>query len=158
MAKVVLENLYKSFPSQAGKKTTHPHDSTVASHSPGSTSNAVSVLRSINLSIADGEFMVLVGPSGCGKSTLLRVIHGVLPVSGVDVRLLDFLRSWRNLFFHHTSNRVPHGKLVLSESHCVLRKYQFLHSEGSSKLPRLLFRNSPTFWSTGREPYKTCIS
>jgi ABC-type sugar transport system ATPase subunit len=33
--------------------------------------------RDVNLSIADGEFLVLVGPSGCGKSTLLRLIAGL---------------------------------------------------------------------------------
>jgi multiple sugar transport system ATP-binding protein len=31
----------------------------------------------VNLTIADGEFVVLVGPSGCGKSTLLRMIAGL---------------------------------------------------------------------------------
>ncbi len=31
----------------------------------------------VSLTIADGEFMVLVGPSGCGKSTLLRMIAGL---------------------------------------------------------------------------------
>jgi len=37
----------------------------------------VRVLRDINLSIGDGEFLVLVGPSGCGKSTLLRLLAGL---------------------------------------------------------------------------------
>ena len=37
---------------------------------------AVEVIRSIDLQINDGEFVVLVGPSGCGKSTLLRMIAG----------------------------------------------------------------------------------
>ena len=37
----------------------------------------VQVLRDINLSIGDGEFLVLVGPSGCGKSTLLRLLAGL---------------------------------------------------------------------------------
>jgi multiple sugar transport system ATP-binding protein len=32
---------------------------------------------SLDLEIADGEFMVLVGPSGCGKSTALRMIAGL---------------------------------------------------------------------------------
>jgi multiple sugar transport system ATP-binding protein len=35
------------------------------------------VLHGVDLSIADGEFIVLVGPSGCGKSTLLRMIAGL---------------------------------------------------------------------------------
>ncbi len=46
----------------------------------------------INLTIADGEFLVLVGPSGCGKSTTLRMLAGLEPVDegsifidGVDV-------------------------------------------------------------------------
>src|SRR5262245_31446782 len=37
----------------------------------------VPVLNSIDLDIADGEFLTLVGPSGCGKSTLLRIIAGL---------------------------------------------------------------------------------
>jgi multiple sugar transport system ATP-binding protein len=38
---------------------------------------SVPVLRDVDLTIADGEFLTLVGPSGCGKSTLLRVIAGL---------------------------------------------------------------------------------
>jgi multiple sugar transport system ATP-binding protein len=37
----------------------------------------VPVLNTIDLDIADGEFLTLVGPSGCGKSTLLRIIAGL---------------------------------------------------------------------------------
>jgi multiple sugar transport system ATP-binding protein len=36
---------------------------------------------SINLEIADGEFMVLVGPSGCGKTTALRMVAGLEEIS-----------------------------------------------------------------------------
>ena len=42
---------------------------------------AVQVLNSIDLEVADGEFVVLVGPSGCGKSTLLRLIAGLEEMS-----------------------------------------------------------------------------
>ncbi|MCG8706901.1 sn-glycerol-3-phosphate ABC transporter ATP-binding protein UgpC [Brenneria sp. 4F2] len=47
----------------------------------------VEVLRHINLTIKDGEFVVLVGPSGCGKSTLLRTIAGLELASGGDIHI-----------------------------------------------------------------------
>ncbi|MBW8880508.1 MAG: sn-glycerol-3-phosphate ABC transporter ATP-binding protein UgpC, partial [Asticcacaulis sp.] len=44
---------------------------------------AQAALKSIDLAVADGEFVVIVGPSGCGKSTLLRIIAGLeAPTSG----------------------------------------------------------------------------
>ncbi|MDC9823094.1 sn-glycerol-3-phosphate ABC transporter ATP-binding protein UgpC [Devosia sp. ZB163] len=46
---------------------------------------ATTVLESISLDVADGEFIVLVGPSGCGKSTLLRMIAGLEEISGGDL-------------------------------------------------------------------------
>jgi multiple sugar transport system ATP-binding protein len=47
----------------------------------------VAVLRKIDLTIASGEFVVLVGPSGCGKSTLLRLIAGLEAVSSGTIRI-----------------------------------------------------------------------
>jgi multiple sugar transport system ATP-binding protein len=47
------------------------------------------VLRSINLNIEDGEFVVLVGPSGCGKSTLLRLIAGLEGITSGEIRIGD---------------------------------------------------------------------
>ncbi|MCA0058664.1 MULTISPECIES: sn-glycerol-3-phosphate ABC transporter ATP-binding protein UgpC [unclassified Mesorhizobium] len=41
----------------------------------------VSVLQTLNLDVAEGEFIVLLGPSGCGKSTLLNCIAGLLDIS-----------------------------------------------------------------------------
>ena len=38
---------------------------------------AQQVLHEVDLSVADGEFVVIVGPSGCGKSTLLRIVAGL---------------------------------------------------------------------------------
>ena len=39
------------------------------------------VVKGIDLTIKDGEFVVLVGPSGCGKSTVLRMIAGLEEIS-----------------------------------------------------------------------------
>src|SRR5438552_1264704 len=43
----------------------------------------------VNLTIADGEFMVLVGPSGCGKSTLLRMIAGLEEITDGTISIGD---------------------------------------------------------------------
>ncbi len=66
------------------------------------------VLKDLNLTIEDGEFMTLLGPSGCGKTTTLRVIsglenpqHGTIEVNGetiVDSEQMFFTSpSKRNL-------------------------------------------------------------
>ncbi len=42
------------------------------------------VLKDLNLTIEDGDFMTLLGPSGCGKTTTLRVVSGLeKPQSGI---------------------------------------------------------------------------
>ena len=44
---------------------------------------------SLDLDIADGEFLVLVGPSGCGKSTTLRMLAGLEPIDEGEVYIGD---------------------------------------------------------------------
>lgn len=43
------------------------------------------VLKEVNISIEDGEFLVLLGPSGCGKSTLLNIIAGLEEITDGEV-------------------------------------------------------------------------
>ncbi|MFZ5962847.1 ABC transporter ATP-binding protein [Thalassococcus sp. BH17M4-6] len=47
----------------------------------------VHVLKDINLTVEEGEFVVFVGPSGCGKSTLLRVIAGLEDASSGTIAI-----------------------------------------------------------------------
>ena len=44
---------------------------------------------SLDLEIADGEFMVFVGPSGCGKSTALRMLAGLEEITDGELRIDD---------------------------------------------------------------------
>ena len=55
MADVVFERVSKIYPGGSG----------------------VPAINDLSLSVADGEFMVLVGPSGCGKTTALRMVAGL---------------------------------------------------------------------------------
>jgi multiple sugar transport system ATP-binding protein len=50
---------------------------------------ATAVIHGVDISIRDGDFVVLVGPSGCGKSTLLRMIAGLENISGGEIRIGD---------------------------------------------------------------------
>ncbi|AUH00931.1 ABC transporter ATP-binding protein [Prodigiosinella confusarubida] len=50
-------------------------------------SNGFKAVHGIDLTIKDGEFMVIVGPSGCAKSTTLRMLAGLETISGGEVRI-----------------------------------------------------------------------
>jgi multiple sugar transport system ATP-binding protein len=50
---------------------------------------ATAVIHGVDISIRDGEFVVLVGPSGCGKSTLLRMVAGLENITGGEIRIGD---------------------------------------------------------------------
>src|SRR6188508_1971737 len=49
--------------------------------------NGFVAVDDVSLSIADGEFIVLVGPSGCGKSTLLRTVAGLEEATAGEIRI-----------------------------------------------------------------------
>jgi multiple sugar transport system ATP-binding protein len=49
--------------------------------------NGFVAIDDVSLTVADGEFLVLVGPSGCGKSTLLRMIAGLEEVTAGTVSI-----------------------------------------------------------------------
>ncbi|PXW29954.1 UNVERIFIED_CONTAM: carbohydrate ABC transporter ATP-binding protein (CUT1 family) [Williamsia faeni] len=63
MAEIVLDQVSKKYP-----------DGSVA-------------VSDVDLTIADGEFIILVGPSGCGKSTALNMIAGLEDISSGELRI-----------------------------------------------------------------------
>ncbi len=91
MAQVVLENIYKSFPLRQGEQEKKANNVAESVPPEASSSSSNSVLRRINLTVEDGEFMVLVGPSGCGKSTLLRSIAGLEVLTAGNIWIGDRL-------------------------------------------------------------------
>jgi multiple sugar transport system ATP-binding protein len=57
-------------------------------------------VKPMDLTIEDGEFVVLLGPSGCGKTTTLRMISGLETVTSGTILLGD-----RNVTWLHPSER-----------------------------------------------------
>jgi putative ABC transport system ATP-binding protein len=62
----------------------------------GTGSAKVQALRGVNLSVKEGEFLIMMGPSGSGKTTLLSVISGILTqdageclVSNINLNAMD---------------------------------------------------------------------
>jgi len=49
--------------------------------------NGFHAVKDLSLTVADGEFMVLVGPSGCGKTTALRMVAGLEDITSGILRI-----------------------------------------------------------------------
>jgi putative spermidine/putrescine transport system ATP-binding protein len=56
-------------------------------------------VKDVSLSVADGEFLVLLGPSGCGKTTTLRMVAGFIEPTAGQVKLaggdVTLLPPWK---------------------------------------------------------------
>ena len=63
MAEIVLEHVNKTYPGGA------------------------TAVKDLSVTIADGEFLILVGPSGCGKTTTLNMIAGLEDISSGELRI-----------------------------------------------------------------------
>ncbi|EFG74915.1 ABC transporter, ATP-binding protein [Mycobacterium parascrofulaceum ATCC BAA-614] len=63
MAEIVLDHVSKSYPDGA------------------------TAVNDLSITIADGEFLILVGPSGCGKTTTLNMIAGLEDISSGELRI-----------------------------------------------------------------------
>ncbi len=63
MAEIVLDHVSKSYPDGA------------------------TAVQDLSITIADGEFLILVGPSGCGKTTTLNMIAGLEDITSGELRI-----------------------------------------------------------------------
>ena len=72
MSLLAIENLSKTFTANRGRVLQETH-----------------ALVDVNLTVEEGEFVVIIGSSGCGKSTLLRLIDGLIAPSGGQVLIHD---------------------------------------------------------------------
>lgn len=63
MAEIVLDHVHKNYPDGA------------------------TAVQDLSITIADGEFLILVGPSGCGKTTTLNMIAGLEDISSGELRI-----------------------------------------------------------------------
>ncbi|WP_243447844.1 ABC transporter ATP-binding protein [Clostridium tetani] len=83
-----------------------------------------SAIKNINLTVNEGEFILIVGPSGCGKSTLIRLLNRVVPdyyggtiegevsISGRNIEFLDKKQVIENvgMVYQH-----PEKQIVLQD-------------------------------------------
>src|ERR1700712_3297061 len=59
----------------------------VLDHVAKSYASGAAAVKDLSITIADGEFIILVGPSGCGKSTTLNMIAGLEDISTGELRI-----------------------------------------------------------------------
>ena len=59
----------------------------VLDHVTKSYANGAAAVKDLSITIADGEFIILVGPSGCGKSTTLNMIAGLEDITEGELRI-----------------------------------------------------------------------
>ena len=55
--------------------------------------NGVPVINNLNLTVNDGEFVVLIGPSGCGKTTTLKMINRLIEADSGDILINGTVKS-----------------------------------------------------------------
>lgn len=79
------EKTSMTVPAQAGKVLVECRGLKKEFHIPGGGANKV--LKGVDLTLKEGEFVTLMGPSGCGKSTMLNIIGGLIPASGGEVKV-----------------------------------------------------------------------
>ena len=114
-------------------------------------SGEIEAIKDINLSVNEGEFIVIVGPSGCGKSTLLSILanletksRGDIKFSKDDIKLgymlqKDSLFPWLNILDNCLLGLKLKGKVSMEDRAYVLKLLDtYGLSEFKDKFPRSL--------------------
>ena len=131
----------------------------------------VEALRGVDLTVGEGEFVVVVGLSGAGKSTLLRVLNGLVPatsgsvvvdgteVVGASAATLRRVRSRIGMIFQ-TFNLIP--QLTVLENLEVPLFYQGVpmreRRDKALALAESIAQNAALVNDVGREPPGSALS
>ena len=114
-------------------------------------SGEIEAIKDINLSVNEGEFIVIVGPSGCGKSTLLSILANLETKSGGNIKFSkddiklgymlqkDSLFPWLNILDNCLLGLKLKGKVSMEDKAYVLKLLDtYGLSEFIDKFPRSL--------------------
>ncbi len=71
----------------ATKSSTAPRSMVEVRHVSKTYAGGVEALNDLSIDFAEGQLTSLLGPSGCGKTTLLKIIAGLIPASGGEVKV-----------------------------------------------------------------------
>jgi len=71
----------------ATKSATAPRSMVEVRHISKTYAGGVEALNDLSIDFAEGQLTSLLGPSGCGKTTLLKIIAGLIPASGGEVKV-----------------------------------------------------------------------
>ena len=104
------------------------------------------VLHKINLTINDGEFVVLIGSSGCGKTTLLKTINkletvdrGLIKIDNVSIRQQNTLELRRRIgYVVQDAGLFPHMTMIYDNIATVLRINNYDSNNIENRIDELL--------------------
>lgn len=105
------------------------------------TPNENHALKSIDLSLNEGDFMVIIGGNGAGKSTLLNSIAGSLPVSRGQIKI-----NSQNVTYQNVAKRSRLISRVFQDPKSGTAPLLTVEENLSLALHRVEWRN---FWRTG---------